>query len=341
MTERKLASVKRIDEVRAIPDADKICGYRIGGWWVVDQVGKYVPGDLVVYVECDSFVPSTVAPFLTKEGSTPKNYNGVTGERLKTVRLRKQISQGLLLPLSVLTMVESELFEGLDVSFPLGIVKYEPPVSLNTSGESRGVFPSQIPKTDQERIQNLAGELAYWQEKGFTWEVTEKLEGQSFTAYLLNDEFGVCSRNINLRQSPSNLLWQMAEKYKIEEKLRALGMNIAVQAELVGPGVQGNIYKLKQHELAIFDVYDIDRAMYYTPEQRAKFAKEMDMVAVPTLYTTFSLTTYTIESLLQLAEGKSVFANSGVEREGIVFKCENTEASFKAVSNRYLLKHGD
>lgn len=65
---RKMASIQKIAEVKAIPDADKICAYRVNGWWIVDQVGKYVVGDLVVYAEPDSWIPTTLAPFLTKAG---------------------------------------------------------------------------------------------------------------------------------------------------------------------------------------------------------------------------------------------------------------------------------
>jgi len=99
---RKMATIRRIEEVKAIPNADKIVAYRVGGWWVVDSIGKYVVGDLVVYAEPDSFIPSIIAPFLTKPGHYAKTFEGVEGERLRTVSLRKQISQGLLLPLKKL-----------------------------------------------------------------------------------------------------------------------------------------------------------------------------------------------------------------------------------------------
>lgn len=95
---RKLASIKQIAEVRSIPDADKICAYRVDGWWVVDTVGKYQVGDLAVYCEVDSWIPNSLAPFLSK-GQEPREYEGVKGERLRTVRLRGFTSQGLLLPL--------------------------------------------------------------------------------------------------------------------------------------------------------------------------------------------------------------------------------------------------
>jgi len=146
---RKMASVQEVNGVYPIEGADKICQYGIQGWRVVDQVGKYKVGDLVVFAEVDSWVPATIAPFLSK-GKEPRVYNGIPGEKLRTIRLRKALSQGLLLPLTVLDHVESELFVGLDVSFPLGIVKWEAPPEF-TSADAKGNFPSFIIKTDQER----------------------------------------------------------------------------------------------------------------------------------------------------------------------------------------------
>lgn len=101
MQERKLASIRRIEEIIPIPSADKIVAYRVGGWKVVDAKEKYNVGDLVVYIECDAWVPHSIAPFLSK-GKEPRVYKGVPGERLRIQKFKKQVSQGLLLPLSIL-----------------------------------------------------------------------------------------------------------------------------------------------------------------------------------------------------------------------------------------------
>lgn len=95
---RKLASIKKIEEIKKIEGADKICAYRVDGWWVVDTIDRYQPGDLAVYLEIDSWVPNELAPFLSK-GQEPREFNGVKGQRLRTVKLRGVTSQGLLLPL--------------------------------------------------------------------------------------------------------------------------------------------------------------------------------------------------------------------------------------------------
>jgi RNA ligase (TIGR02306 family) len=91
-TMRKLATIREIEEIKPIPEADKICAYRVDDWWVVDTINKYQVNDLVIYCEVDSWIPHELAPFLSK-GQEPREYNGVKGERLKTVKLRGQISQ--------------------------------------------------------------------------------------------------------------------------------------------------------------------------------------------------------------------------------------------------------
>lgn len=103
--ERVMASVRRVDEIIAIEGADKIEVARIGGWRVVVKKGEFQEGSLAIYCEIDSFIPTEIAPSLTKSGHAPKEYNGVQGERLKTVKLKGQISQGLLLPTKFLGAV--------------------------------------------------------------------------------------------------------------------------------------------------------------------------------------------------------------------------------------------
>ena len=338
---RKMATIRKIDSIREIPGADSIECCTLGGWNVVTRKGEFTAGDLAVYCEIDSWIPHEVAPFLSR-GNFPRVYNEVKGERLRTVSLRKQISQGLLLPLSTLTMIESELFEGLDVSFPLGIVKYEAPVPAALQGEIKGMFPSRIPKTDQERVQNLSVELEEWKAAKLTWEVTEKLDGSSMTVYMIDGEVGVCSRNLDLKPNPDNSLWATAYKNEIDVKLIQSLSNLAIQGELVGNGIQGNMYKMRDQEFYVYDIYNIDAGRYFTPAERVAYCKAWDIKHVPVFKSDFMLSTETVADLLQMAEGKSVMGTiAGPEREGLVYKCNERQVSFKAISNRFLLKSGD
>jgi len=344
---RKLATIRKIDLIRPIPDADAIECAVVGGWNVVIKKGDFKAGDLAIYCEIDSWIPTELAPFLSK-GKEPREYNGVRGERLRSVKLRGQLSQGLLLDRFVALDKVGEIHEGMDVSDLLNIVKYEPPVPACLAGKARGLFPSFVPKTDQERIQNLTTEFAEWVRPGFpimpTWEVTEKLDGSSMTVYVNEQDQGVCSRNLNLYDTEGNTLWQVAHRDQIITALQDSQRNLAIQGELIGEGIQGNPYKIKGQSFYVFDIYEIDKGSYMTPTQRRDFCEFHELLHVPViafgahLYDTLGMAT--IDSLLEFAEGKSEL-NPQTDREGLVFKCNEQQKSFKTISNKYLLKHGD
>lgn len=344
---RKLASIRRIDALNPIEGADKIEVATIGGWKVVAQKGLYNVGDLAVYFEIDSWIPHELAPFLSK-GKEPRTYEGVKGERLKTIRLRGQLSQGLLMPISVLdnydltdssdNVTPNCLVEGDDVTELLNIKKWEKPVNAQLAGVVKGNFPTLIPKTDQERVQNLKKEIASAAEAGTQFEITEKLEGSSMTVYRIHEEFGVCSRNLDLKCDENNTLWKVAIRDNIEEKMKAVDefWDFAIQGELVGPNIQGNIYKLDRHEFFVFDVYNIQSGEYLPPENRRSLIEHMGLKHVPVIDAKKVLDTDNIDELLTWAEGRSKL-NLMQEREGIVLKETNGGMSFKIVSNSYLI----
>ncbi len=332
--ERMMAWVGKIAEIKSIPNADRIVAYRVGGWWVVDQKNLYQIDDLVVYVSIDAWVPHELAPFLSK-GTEPREYQGVRGERLRTVKLRGQVSQGLLIP------AQGTFPEGTDMTEALGIQKWEAPIPARLAGDVNGVFPNFIPKTDQERIQNLSIELNEWINSDYTWELTEKLDGSSMTVYIMNDRFGVCSRNYDLKESDSNSFWQVARIQQLENILRSLGTNIALQGELVGEGIQANPYNIKGQQFYIFDIYNIDKGEFLSAADRQLFARNFNMNHVPIIDSDFRLNkNSSIDDLLEMADGPARFSKNKVDREGVVFKCnQNPQLHFKAISNKFLLKN--
>ena len=336
---RKMAWIVKIDQVDIHPNADLLDICTVGGWKCVTQRNQFSVGDLAVYCTIDSWIPTELAPFLSK-GKEPREYNGVRGERLRTVSLRKTVSQGLLLDRFVALDKVGEIHEGMDVSDLLNIVKYEPPVPACLAGKARGLFPSFIPKTDQERIQNLTTELSNWVALGLTWELTEKLDGSSMTVYVNADDSGVCSRNLNLYDTEGNTLWQVAHRDNILMAIYDSRRNLAIQGELIGEGIQGNLYKIQGQSFYVFDIYDIDTCKYLTPTERRDFCELYELLHVPVLCDDKDLGIGTVEELLSWANDKSRL-NPNVDREGIVFKSNEEEVSFKAISNSYLLKHGD
>ena len=335
---RKLATIRKIDALTPILGADAIECATVGGWKVVVKKGEYTVGDLAVYCEIDSWIPHELAPFLSK-GKEPRVYEGIKGERLRTVKLRGQLSQGLLLPLSVIPF--ASYIPDDDVTEHLGIVKWEMPMNAQLAGMARGNFPSVIPKTDQERAQNLVKEIDQAIINGLQFEVTEKLEGSSMTVYLIDGVFGVCSRNLDLKETDDNTFWQVARRDDIESKMRTVvGTDFAIQGELIGPGIQGNIYKLSKPEFRVFDVYNISGGFYVTPNKRQTLIEMIGLLHVPVmaytadLYDTLGLKN--VEDILKWAEGASAITTSQ-EREGIVFKQTDGGMTFKAISNKYLL----
>lgn len=167
------------------------------------------------------------------------------------------------------------------------------------------------------------------------------VHNSSMTVYYYDGDFGVCSHNINLKETDTNAFWQMARKDKLIDKLVSLGKNYAIQGELCGPKIQGNIYDLKESTFFLFDVYDIDEQRYLSPAERFNFAIAWDIRHAPVLNSCFKFDESTsIKELLELAEDKSVI-NGNTEREGLVFKCLTNQLSFKAVSNKYLLRSKD
>lgn len=337
MTERKMASVQRIAEVKPIEGADLIEAYRINGWWVIDSKGKYQVGEKVVFCEVDSWVPTEIAPFLSK-GKEPKEYNGVKGERLRSVKLRGQVSQGLLLPKSVLPDSYDThcSIEGDDATLLLNVQKWEAPIPACLVGQVKGTFPSFIPKTDQPRLQNLTKEFNNLQ--NHTYEVTEKLHGSSCTmAFTAERGFEVCSRNMNLKPDENNAYWKVALKYDVEQKMLENNLEgYAIQGELIGEGINGNQYKT-QLDFYVFDIYDIQEQKYVEADKRLRFCDKLGLKHVPVLETEFSIKDWTIAGLLSYAEGKSKL--NGSEREGCVFKSlQDPSVSFKVVSNKWACK---
>ena len=161
----------------------------------------------------------------------------------------------------------------------------------------------------------------------------------SITAYVNNGEIGVCSRNLDLQETEGNTYWSVARKEKLIEKLQSTGRNLAIQGELIGEGIQKNRYNIKGHKFFLFDVFDIDKQEYFTPEERRKFAASLDITHVP-VYDTDHVMTWDMAVILGDAESKSCL-NDKAEQEGVVYKCNDIQFSFKAISNLFLLKVGD
>jgi RNA ligase (TIGR02306 family) len=349
---RKLASIRKIADILPIENADAIEVAVVDGWSVVTKKGEYQPGDLAVYFEIDSFVPEHLAPFLTKGNAKAKEYEGIIGNRLRTVKLRGQVSQGLLLGLRDPNVYKAllglnDVYEGLDVTEQLGIVKYEPPIPACLAGEVEGMFPGFISKTDQERVQNIIDRKDLLVG---TWELTLKLDGSSMTMFTREGEVGVCSRNLWLKDNAANdgnTLVQFARGIDYTRTLPdvadLVGFDFALQGEIMGPGVQKNREKFSIHRFFVFDIYNITDSRYLSAGERKEVLDIINIYApqiehVPVIFSKFTVTedNADLDMFLRMAERPSI--NHKIA-EGVVFKnVIDGDKSFKVISNKFLLK---
>ena len=417
---RKLASVVEISEILPIEGADKLelAKMKGKGWQVVVQKGEFNVGDLCVYFEIDSFLnpederyaflkDRCLRRFVSKSGNVLRE-----GLKIKTIKLRGVLSQGLLMPIGKFvgkeilcdtrpakpedvvsddgTPVTEEELEGVEISrlfyyqdvteeggaptikevevLPdadltelLHVEHYDevkeqlqPAMGNPICADALGKFPSDyIPKTDEERIQNLGD----WFEKmkGRVWQVSCKHDGTSCTiAYskMIDEENPeiVCSRNLRLKPESADgkvpVYWQMAKQYDVLAKFKRLaesvGIEYAAQGEIVGPGINKCKNKEKTYKFLVFRIYDITNQKWVNPTDTVQMCKSLGLEHVQIVKDNFAFfdEIKTMDEALEFAEGKTAEGN---EREGVVLKTIDSlpYASFKIVSNRYLMKQED
>jgi RNA ligase (TIGR02306 family) len=332
---RKLASIQRIKNIEPIEGAEAIEKATVLGWQLVIRKGEFKVGDLCVYVEIDSVLPNKPEFELIRAKTN----------RIKTIKLRGQISQGICFPLDVLPK-GIDFVEDMDVTELLGVTKFEPPIPANLAGEMKGLFPSFIPKTDETRVQVLEGLLQNYE--GTSCYITEKLDGSSVTFYLKDGEFGVCSRNLDLLYSESNSMWKFAIENDIERKLKSLNKNIALQGEIIGEGIQKNKYKQRGQTIYFFNVFDIDSYAYLSLNEVKILMKELELNMVPVLDENYFLES-SVESVIIKSQLRSVL-NKETIAEGIVIRpveekmdksIMNERISFKAINPNFLIKYDE
>lgn len=375
---RKLATIRRIDDIQPIKNADSIEVATVGGWKSVIKKGEFKIGQTVIYCEIDSLLPIRDEFEFLRGSSYIKLEDGTEGFRIKTMKLRKQLSQGLIIPLTHLAKAGHEfglisvvpstdiihiddfttyslkasapiynisLKRGLDVSDLLGIIKYEKPIPKNLENKILGYLSNRIKRTSEERIQNLSDD--YDKLKKYTYYESEKLDGESFSAFLIDGRFGIGTRELDLivpEEYSDNLPKHLryALKHKLKEKVLAFGSsNIVFQGELIGPGIIKNKYDLEELELRLFNVFDIDTHSYFNKEKLGDFCDTIEVEMAPVVSDGIKLPE-TIDDLLKYVEGKSLL-NNKTEREGSVFVAVDSDEyiSFKVISNKYLLKGGE
>ena len=358
---RKLATIQIISKLDPIKNADFIEKCTVLGWECVVRKGEFKEGDMVVYIEIDSILPD-IHEF---EFMRDRKF------RVRTIKLRKQISQGLVIPLSILPTKNFTSYKvDDDVTDIIGIKKYLTPTEIKEREiqsnkftkfmlrykwyrrffklkRTRETFPKFIKKTDEERIQNISWVVDKYANSAFY--ASEKLDGTSLTAFLSNNKrgylnnykFGVCSRNFKLNKK-DNVYWEISNKKDLNSILKDLiedNKYIILQGEIVGPGIQKNRYKLSDKELFIFNLIKFTKDNPYyllDPISSRIILSKYEIKHVPIITLDFKLKP-TINECLELAKGKSILYNTN--REGLVLRNYESNLSLKIINNDYLLEN--
>jgi RNA ligase (TIGR02306 family) len=336
--QRALASIQRITSLTPIAGADRIELARVAGWQCVVKTGEFRAGELALYLELDAIPPELPAFSWLWQ---PKGQAGVARPdtfRIRTLRLRGTLSQGLLVRLEQVAL--GDVHEGEDVTARLGVTKYEPPAPSGM-GDWRAPFPSLVPKTDELRVQAAPAVLDELRGKPFV--ATVKMDGTSATFVMVDGALHVCGRNHSIAEG-ENLYWYVAKKHRLAEALA--GSALAVQGEVVGPGIQKNPAGLSDKSLFVFNVYDTRAGEHLGDAELRAFCATHGLTPVPVAFSGERFDE-TVDSLLTKAEG--VYPGTSHQREGIVVRPRVAQRSavlggrlsFKAISNRYLLDERD
>jgi len=349
-----LATIQKVLRVIPIPDADSIELAFVLGWQVVIKKGEYKEGDLCCYIQIDTVVPETEYFDFLRE----RKY------RVRTIRLRKQLSQGLIVP-----MPKGKFKEGDDVTDIIGVKKYEKPDNNPDRFEKPRmpkkwykkafyifkynflykIFPalkrkqrSPFPKhlvgiTDEERIQNMPQVLTKYAGKEFV--VSYKLDGSSITIIhskvFGKSKFRICSRRFELHDKKNDWYRVFADtKFNLEvlKLVKHFGTNdIIVQGEAIGK-FNGNHHNLPSEQIRVFNIY-----------VNGKRINQKDLIDtclrnnIPHCpkYKTTTLN-HSLDEILKESEIRDVL-NPWVDAEGLVWRCVEDNMSFKVLNNRYLL----
>jgi len=333
---RSLVTIQRVKSISGIPDSDFLELAHIMGWQCVVKKGEFKPDDLGVYYEVDSFLPVEERYEFLRNSSYRDNADNGQGFRIRTVKMRGQLSQGLFLPLDKFPELAG-YNEGDDVTEKLNVKKWYIPETASAGGSIIGDKPGGVPTSDEIRLQSALELLD--QLKGKPYYITTKMDGTSGTVYYIDGKTGCCSRNKEIKDEADALYWTPVYSYGLKEKLASYGKNLVLTGEICGPGIQKNRLRLQKTEWYVFDILDWDSHRYVSYDQLREICSALGLQIVP-LEERGENFQYDLETLLEKAKGKYP---SGLDKEGIVVRDAESPkgTSFKVLNNDALLKEKD
>ena len=323
----KDATIELIGEVIPHPNADRLDLVKILGFQCVTQKGLYQGGEKVVYIRPDAVLP---------ELDWAVDYRKYSPKRIKAVKLRDRWSEGIIVPFEILPVDLSNFEVGSEVTEVIGVTHYEPPVPQDL--QAKRALPFGIPKTDEERWENLIDQLPI----GNKVDITLKVDGQSWSIYynILTDEFGVLGRTLEYNIDGENRYSvHVLKTYPdLKEKFIAYckfhNKSICLRGESYGNGIQGfdaNPHAKLKSDIAIFSCYLIDDRKYANKGSEFYFEKVSYDLGLPTV----KFLEKDVELTNELIQKYSADLEKidGNYFEGVVVKHEN--GSFKIISKKY------
>ena len=317
------------------------------GWQCVVNKGQFQPMDVGVYFEIDSFLPIRPEFEFMRTSSYKKTDIMGEGFKLRTMRFRGQISQGLLLPLSSFPEIPADMELGADVTELLGVRKWEIEERATTGGTVIGNLPYDIPHTDETRVQENPELIKAF--AGLEYYISTKMDGSSHFIGVDENGFHVTGHNYEYKDDGSSSFYELVKARKYQEKVESFvkenGLStLTIQGELCAPGIQQNRLRLTKPEWYVFTVRENGKRVGLKRMMEICEALGMEYVPIEEIGTDLPSKYPTVESLLDRADGEYP---KGGKKEGIVIRptepvyCPLISASLsmKVVSNKYLLKN--
>ena len=344
---RKLASIQRIWQIEPIEGADRIELAHVLGWQCVVNKGQFSPMDVGVYFEIDSFLPIRPEFEFMRASSYKKTDIMGEGFRLRTLRFRGQISQGLLLPISQFPEIPQDAEVGMDVTDLLGVRKWEIEERATTGGTVVGTLPYDIPHTDETRVQEEPELISAF--AGLEYYISTKMDGSSHSIGIDENGFHVTGHNYEYKDDGSSAFYGLVNtrgyKARMEQFMSAENLSVlTIQGEFCAPGIQRNRLRLTKPEWYVFTIRENGKRVGLNRMLEICEILGMEHVPIEEVDVDLPAKYPTVEALLARADGE--YPNGG-KKEGIVIRPTepvfspliSASLSMKVVSNKYLLKN--
>ncbi|WP_371550809.1 RNA ligase (ATP) [Streptomyces sp. NBC_00554] len=334
------------------PNADALELAQVGLYRAVVAKGAYRTGERAVYIPEQSVLPAELIEELGLTGRLA----GSGSDRVKAVRLRGELSQGIVCRPAALAEVDlaKAAEHGTDFAEALGIVKWVPPIPPTMNGDVESAA-GLLPWLDIENIQRYPDIFA----PGEPVVLTEKLHGSACLLTYLADEGrvhvsskGFGAKSLALKEDPRNLYWRAVHGHGVPEAAARLAerlgaRRVGIFGEVYGAGVQDLTYgadgRRETLGYSVFDVSaEIDGEIRWLD---AAALLDGELPLVPRLYEG----PYDIDRVLEIASGRETVSGRGLHlREGVVVRpaaeryspVTGGRAIAKAVSPAYLTRKG-